>query len=285
MNTIKTYYLVTKPGIIMGNLITNIAGFALASKAGFNPLLFLITFLGLGLVIGSACVFNNYIDLEADQKMSRTKNRPLAAQLISGKAALVFASFLGALGFLILSIYTNRLAVFVAGIGFFIYVVLYSFWKYQSRLAILVGSVAGAIPPVVGYCAAGGVFDLGAAFLFLILFAWQMPHFFAIAIYRMQDYKSAGIPVFPLEKGMFATKLQSVYYIIAFFISVLALYFFDFAGVLSTSVGGILGLVWLFLAIRGFWQTDHIAWARQMFRFSLITITLLSIVLSCEGIL
>lgn len=285
MNTLKTYYLVTKPGIIMGNLIAAVAGFALPSKGHFDALVFLAMFTGLGMIIGSACVFNNYIDLDADSKMARTKNRPLVQGLISGKAAIGFAMILGLFGFSLLAFCTNWLATFVAGIGFFIYVVLYSHWKYHNSLATLVGSVSGAIPPVVGYCAASNVFDLGAALLFLILFTWQMPHFFSIAMFRMRDYKAAGIPVLPLEKGVRAAKLQTVYYILAFFFAELSLFVFGYAGLFYIAAGGGLTLLWLWLSIQGFQAADDVLWAKKMFRLSLLIITVISFAISMEGIL
>jgi heme o synthase len=268
---IKTYYLVTKPGIIMGNLITTTAGFFFAS--GRDPILFLQMFSGLGLIIASACVFNNYIDLTADGKMERTKNRPLVQGLISGKNALRFASLLAFLGFAILTYYTNFLAVLTASIGFFIYVVLYSFWKYHNSLATLVGSIAGAIPPVVGYVAASNAFDLNAALLFILLVVWQMPHFFSIAIYRLSDYESAGIPILPTEKGMKTTKRHMFYYILAFI-------------PLATFLAPIslpLTLPWLYLSFQGFGRQDHQLWAKSMFRLSLLIITLLSLILSLQG--
>ena len=131
---IKTYYLLTKPGIIIGNLITTTAGFALASKGHFDLILFLKVFAGLGFVIGSACVFNNYIDRETDKKMDRTKNRALAKGLISEKSAIFFAIALGVMGLLVLWLTTNLLAVSVAALGFVIYVALYSFWKKADHL-------------------------------------------------------------------------------------------------------------------------------------------------------
>lgn len=268
----------------MGNLITTTAGFALASRGHFDLFLFLTMFTGLGLVIASACVFNNYIDREADQKMERTKNRALVQGLISGRSAIVFATLLALSGFAMLAYYTNLLSVVVASVGFFIYVMMYSFWKYRTSLATLVGSIAGAIPPVVGYCAASGIFDMGAAILFIMLVLWQMPHFFSIAVYRQNDYNAAGIPVLPTEKGMDATKRQMLYYIIAFIFSEVALIAFGYAGYAYLAVAGILGLAWLFLCIQGFKRTDDIVWAKSMFRLSLIVITLLSIMISFDTV-
>lgn len=270
---IKTYYLVTKPGIIMGNLITTTAGFLLAAQGSLT--LFCQMFTGLGLVIASACVFNNAIDLDADSKMERTKNRPLVQGLISTRSALLFAALLAATGFSLLAIYTNFLAVLTASIGFFIYVILYSFWKYHNSLATLVGSIAGAIPPVVGYVAASNAFDLNAALLFILLVVWQMPHFFSIAIYRLSDYEAAGIPILPTEKGMKTTKRHMLYYILAFI--PLSLYF----SLLSLP----LSLSWAYLSFQGFNRSDHELWARSMFRLSLFIITILSILISTQGLL
>ena len=118
--------------------------------------------------------------------------------------------FLGLLGNFILFLYTNLLTVVVADIGFFVYVVLYSFWKCHTIYGTAIGSIAGAIPPVVGYCAVSNHFDIGALILFIMLVLWQMPHFFSIAMYHFNDYKAAEIPVLPVKKGALRTKIHMV---------------------------------------------------------------------------
>lgn len=280
---IKTYYLLTKPGIIMGNLITTGSAFILASRGRFDPWLFAATAAGLFFVIASACVFNNYIDKEADAKMSRTKERALPRGLVSTQRALVFAVSLGVIGVLILSLYTNLLASLVAAIGFIIYVGLYSFWKYRTAYATLVGSVAGAIPPVVGYCAAGNCFDMGAAILFMILVLWQMPHFFSIAIYRRDDYAAAAIPVLPLVKGLHATKIQMLLYIIAYIAATAMLIAFGYVGYAYLTVSMLLGGSWLWLCVQGFKSGNDRIWARKMFRLSLVIIMALSFMICIDG--
>lgn len=279
---IKTYYLLTKPGIIMGNLITTVAGFALASKGQIDLWLFLATLIGLGGIIASACVFNNYIDRETDKKMARTKNRALVKGTVSIQSALLFAIALGLTGVAILAIYTNLLAVLVALVGFFIYVVLYSLWKYRSNYATLVGSISGAIPPVVGYCAVSNRFDMGAALLFIILVLWQMPHFFSIAMYRLNDYANAAIPVLPVLKGNYVTKVHTLLYIIAFAIATLLLIAFGYTGYAYLISALILSGAWLWLSIKGFKAKNDQVWARQMFRLSLVIITILCIMLSVD---
>lgn len=196
----KAHIVLTKPGIILGNVITTAGGFALASRGDIDFRLFFLTLIGLSFVIASSCVFNNYIDRHVDAKMGRTKNRALATGEISIKNALIFGMLLGLIGVWILFVYTNPLTVSIALAGFLIYVFPYSFGKYRTTYGTLIGSVAGATPPLVGYCAVTNSFDLGALILFFVVVFWQMPHFYAIAIYRFKDYAKAGIPVLPVKK-------------------------------------------------------------------------------------
>lgn len=280
---IKTYYLLTKPGIIIGNLITTVAGFVLGSKGHFDFNLFLATLAGLGLVIASACIFNNYIDREMDKKMERTQNRALAKGLISSRSAIQLAVLLGIAGTLILSLYTNLLTVITALAGFVIYVILYSLFKSKTAHATLIGSVSGAMPLVVGYCAASNHLDMAALLLFLIMVFWQMPHFFAIAMYRFKDYAAASVPVLPVEKGSRLTKIHMMFYIVAFIISAAMLTVFGYTGYTYLIIAALLGLSWLWLCIRGFKSNNDTLWARSMFRHSLVIITLLSIMISVDS--
>ncbi len=233
----KAYYQLTKPGIIYGNAITTVAGFFLASKGHFNLGLFLAALIGISLVIASGCVFNNYIDKDLDATMERTKNRALVTGAISVRGAIVFGAILGLLGLATLGLLTNTLTAEIALLGLFFYVVLYSLAKRRSVYGTIVGSISGAVPPVVGYCAVTGRFDLGALILFLILVFWQMPHFYAIAIFRQQDYTAAGLPVLPVVKGLRTTKIHILFYILAFTIAAAALYIFKFAGIAVLSHG------------------------------------------------
>ncbi len=281
---IKIYYTLTKPGIILGNVITATAGFMLASKGHINVWLLFAALLGLSFVIGSACVFNNYIDRASDEKMARTKNRALAKGLIPVQHAIVFASLLGILGLATLVFFVNLTAALIALSGLFVYIVVYSFLKYHSTHATLVGSIAGGLPPVVGYCAVTGRLDLQAAVLFLIIVLWQMPHFFAIAIYRFREYAAASIPVLPVKKGMHVTKVQMLLYTAAFTIAAPMPTLLGFAGYGYLGVSLLLGLLWLRLCIQGFKNTNDTQWARKMFLFSLVTVTALCIALSIDAL-
>ncbi|HZL07692.1 MAG TPA: heme o synthase [Candidatus Dormibacteraeota bacterium] len=282
---IKTYYDLTKPGIIYGNALTAAAGFLLAAAGHVNFGLLVATVAGTCLVIASACVFNNYIDRGIDRKMTRTRRRALVNGTISGRDALVFGTVLGLAGFAVLGFWVNAVVFVIGLVALFDYVVLYGVAKRRSVHGTLVGSIAGAAPVVAGYCAVTGRFDAGALILFLILACWQMPHFYAIAIYRFDDYKAAGLPVLPVKQGLRAAKIQIMLYVIAFIIANGLLTIFGYAGYTYLAVMSALGLAWLGFGLKGFNAADDKRWARQMFLGSLIIILALSLMLSVGSIL
>jgi heme o synthase len=281
----KTYYALTKPGIIYGNALTAAGGFLLASKWHVDFLLFVSLLVGTSLVIASGCVFNNYIDRGIDQKMARTKRRAIVRGIVSGRHAITYAVALGAVGFTILALYVNALVVLIGLIGLVDYVILYGYSKRHSVYGTIVGSISGATPVVAGYCAVTDRFDLGALILLLILVLWQMPHFYAIAMYRLDDYTAASLPVLPVKKGMYITKLNILLYIVAFTMAVAALTFYAYAGVTYLVVMLLLGFTWLWMGVRGFKAPDDKRWARKMFFFSLIVILVLSVMLAVGSVL
>jgi len=273
------YYLITKPGIIMGNLITVAAGFLLASNGVIDLKIFFAALVGMGFVMASSCVFNNDINSQTDKKMDRTKNRALVTGVISREFALFFAVILLIIGFLILGIFTNYLSLALAAFGFFVYVILYSFWKCRTIYGTAIGSIAGAIPPVVGYCAVTNKIDLGAVILFAILVLWQMPHFFSIAIYHFEDYVKGEIPVLPIKKGMLRAKIHMVIYIACFIGATTLLTVFGYTGNVYLVLTTFIGLVWLFACMKGFRAKDDKLWGKQMFRISLVAIMILCFVI------
>ncbi|WP_186374583.1 heme o synthase [Yersinia rohdei] len=280
---IKQYLQVTKPGIIFGNLISVVGGFLLASKGVIDYPLFLATLFGVSLVVASGCVFNNYIDRDIDRVMERTKNRVLVKGLIDPKVSLIYASVLGIAGMLLLYVAANPLAMWLAVIGFVIYVGVYSLYmKRKSVYGTLIGSLSGAAPPVIGYCAVTGQFDMGALILLLIFSLWQMPHSYAIAIFRFKDYQAANIPVLPVIKGISVTKNHITLYILAFMVATLMLTLNGYAGYKYLVVAAAVSVWWLGMALRGYKATNDIVWARKLFVFSIIAITSLSVMMSVD---
>ena len=280
---IKQYLLVTKPGIIFGNLVSVIGGFLMASKGSLDLHMFLATITGVSLVIASGCAFNNYIDQDIDRIMERTKNRVLVQGLISPKVTLIYASVLGLVGVALLDIVANRLAALLAVMGFVVYVGLYSLLlKRKSVYGTLIGSLSGAAPPVIGYCAVSNQFDIAALILLLIFSLWQMPHSYAIAIFRFKDYQSASIPVLPVKYGISVTKNHIFRYILAFAVATLMLTLSGYAGYSYFVVAALISAGWLAMAQTGFKTTDDRVWAKKLFIFSIVAITMLSVMMSID---
>jgi protoheme IX farnesyltransferase len=281
---IKNYLLVTKPGIIFGNLITAAGGFFLASKGKIDIGALLPTLSGISLVVASGCVFNNCIDRNMDRKMVRTRNRVLAQGRMSTKFAVFYASLLGIAGAALLWAATNMLSVAIVLAGFTIYVGVYSLYlKRNSVYGTLIGSLAGAAPPLAGYCAVSGCFDMGALILFSIFSLWQMPHCYAIAIFRWDDYAAAEIPVLPVKQAMPAVKMHILGYILAFIAATLMLAFGGYTGYSYLAVAVAMGLHWLYLAWSGYKTSDDRLWAKKLFVFSILSIFILSIMMSIDA--
>jgi protoheme IX farnesyltransferase len=137
---------------------------------------------------------------------------------------------------------------------------------------------------VIGYCAVSNRLDGGAVLLFLLLVFWQMPHFFSIAMFRFEDYSTANIPVLPVQKGALVTKIQMLLYIVAFILTMISLKAFGFTGAAYLFIALPLGLTWLVLCLKGFKVNNDQRWARQMFRISLVVVTVLSIMISIDAV-
>ena len=282
---IKEYYQLAKPGIIYGNALATVGGFLLAARGHFDPLLLAATIVGISLIIGSSCVLNNYIDRDIDVLMARTKRRALVSGKISGRNALIYAAVLGLAGAALLGVYTNMLTLIIALIGMLFYVVIYGYAKRHSVRGTEIGSISGAVPPVVGYVAVTGHLDGGAWLLFAILVIWQMPHFYAIAMYRLDDYAAAAIPVLPVKSGMRTTKFFILAYVAAFALVVPLMTILGYTGITFLIVMSLVTLAWLILGLRQWRSRDYVQWAHRMFRFSLSVLVVLCVMWSVDVLL
>lgn len=283
MAKINDYYQLTKPGIIRGNLISVLAGFFLASRGDVNFVTMFAILAGTSLIIGSGCVFNNYLDIDIDKYMERTKNRALVTGKISIKNGIIFSLFLGVIGLLVLTVYTNLLTVVLGILGWIFYVVVYGIGKRKSVHGTLIGSISGAIPPVAGYTAVTGSLDVGALLLFLILVAWQMPHFYAIAVYRQKDYEAASIPVLPAVKGLKPTVNQIIFYTLLFVVSTCLLYFYGYAESIYLLIMLVVGSYWLYICIKGLKTQNYIKWAHSVFGVSLLVLLIFSVAVTISS--
>jgi protoheme IX farnesyltransferase len=283
VDVIKKYFFVAKPGIVFGNLITATGGLLFAAKGRIDIAALLPTVIGIALVVASGCVFNNCIDRNMDRKMARTRKRVLAQGRMSPKAAVFYASLLCMAGIPMLWAATNMLSVGVVLAGFGIYVGLYSLYlKRHSIYGSLIGSLAGAAPPLAGYFAVRNHLDMPALILLSIFSLWQMPHCYTIAIFRIQDYSAAAIPVMPVKQGIPAAKKHIVGYILAFMAASLMLTVGGYTGYLYFVVVSVMGLSWLYLARSGYRTVDNRLWAKKLLLFSLLNVFVLSVMMSID---
>lgn len=279
----KVLFETIKIGIIKSNLIAMVAGLSMAlfvqdlsffDKIGHITL----ALIGSALVIGAAGIFNNLYDRDIDSIMERTKQRPTVSGIIDIGSGMFMGIWI-ALGGLFALYLASPLSAFLGFLGLFLYVVPYTMWtKRRTIYNTEVGSLSGAMPPLIGWAAISpDIFHSGAIALFLLMVIWQMPHFYAIGIRRMEEYRAAGIPMLPVVKGIRRTYLQMNVYLVALFLS--SFLFWSFNPYIAIA-NALLSLGWLILSINGYRRKPEEKWARSMFIFSLnhITILLLMIV-------
>jgi protoheme IX farnesyltransferase len=268
----------------MANVMIATTGYLFATQWQINWSIFVALIVGLTLVIASAGVLNNIIDRDLDRQMDRTKLRALASNKITVKIAVAYALLLGLIGFGVLA-YTNWLTMAVVAIAFFFYIVIYSYAKRHSVHGTLIGTVPGGAPLVAGYVAATDALYGAALILFLIMLAWQMVHFYAIAIYRLKDYRAAKIPVLPVKAGIKATKQYMMAYLVLFVFFTTLLTWQGFTGLFYLGACWLLGAVWLQKLMKGFAVKNDSLWAQEIFRFSLVALLILSVLLAVGPIL
>jgi len=276
----KDYVNLAKPRMVMENIFTALGGFWVASRWSIDWPLLLWMLVGSGLVMGSACVFNNVLDRERDMKMERTRRRAIPSGLISPAAALAYGTALGAAGTAVLYFFCGPLPALFGLIGHIVYVWVYTYWlKPTSPWSTSVGGIAGAMPPLIGYTAVTGAVDLGAALLFALLFLWQPPHFWVLGIWKRKEYAEAGFKMLPVVRGVRRTKWQMVPYLLAMFPVTILLYAYGYLGAVFLAGGLALLALWTAECVRGFWASDEGAWAKRSFKYSIYYLTLISVLM------
>lgn len=276
-SVIKDFLALIKIGIVNSNAITTFTGIWLAlhftGQSFLNNLdVVFFALVGSSLIIAGSCSINNYIDRDIDPLMERTKGRPTVTGKILPVKVLALGGFLIALGTLFLS-FTSLTATVIGLFGIFSYVVLYTMWSKRRYVSnTIVGSLSGAVPPLIGWAAVDGHLSVIAWSLFLIMFIWQPPHFYALAMRRAEEYRAAGIPMLPVVKGFKVTKVHILVWVAAllplpFLLTSLGIPFLILATVLNIG--------WLVLGIYGYKIKDDIKWAKLMFVYSLQYLTIM----------
>jgi heme o synthase len=281
----RDYVALTKPRIMSLLLLTGAAGMFVGAQGVPEPGLLAATIFGLGLACGGASALNHVLDRDIDQSMGRTSKRPVAGGRVSAELALEFGLALSALSFVLLASVVNVLAAVLALVGNLFYVLVYTRWlKRSTPQNIVIGGAAGAVPPLVGWAAATGNLGLPALYLFLIVFFWTPPHFWALALLIKRDYEAAKIPMLPVVRGDRETARQILLYTVALvaltFVPVVTGTF----GPLYLAAAAVLGAQFLRLA----WSLRHELTARRasvLFHYSLAYLALLFVAMAVEPVL
>lgn len=277
-------YRLTKPGVTYGNLITTVAGYLFAADGQIDWMLLTALTVGTWFVISSACVINNYLDQDIDALMERTHHRPLLTGEVTGRQAVIFGSLLGVMGITLLITLTNWWVVGVGAFGWITYIWLYGvLGKRLSVHGTFVGALSGAAPILAGYVAVyPGLSWVGLA-LFGVIFFWQMPEFYAISIFREQEYKRAGVPVSAVKRGVPATIRQIFAYTVLTIVTALTLAWSPLTSWTMWVTLVILGARWLQLAAEGIYTDNTVRWARTEFRYALLYLVVFSLLISANA--
>ncbi len=274
------FMALTKARLSLLVLVTTFVGFWLASgSGGIQWMLLAHTLFGTALAAAASSVFNQLMEMEVDARMARTADRPLPAKRLPAPAAFGIGWALAAFGLVHLGVKVNTPASMLAGLTLFLYVFVYTPMKQKSSFNTIVGAVAGAIPPVIGWVAAGGSFGIEAAFLFGVLFFWQLPHFLAINWMYREQYRDAGFVMWANDDdGGSRTAILSLVFSVCLVVLFAVPYVFGFGNVVSLIVGGGLGGLMVALAV-GFGRLRTRVAARKLFFYTLIYLPLALVLL------
>lgn len=266
----QDYLALCKPRIVAMIVFTAIVGMLLSMPAAAPLDLMLISSLGIWLAAASAAVINQVVDQKIDSEMMRTKSRPLATGSITSHSAVLFAFLLGAASMLILTLFVNFLTAVLTLLSLIGYGFIYSMYlKRATPQNIVIGGVAGAAPPILGWTAMTNSLDPQSLLLFLIIFAWTPPHFWALAIFRRKEYENVNIPMLPVTHGVKFTRRYILLYTVVLFLISLMPYFTMMSGLVYLIGSVILGCGFLYYAVR--MQFDHSdSLAIRTFSFSIV---------------
>jgi protoheme IX farnesyltransferase len=281
----RDYLTLTKPRIMTLLLLTGAAGMFVGARGVPALGTFFVAMGGLALACGGASALNHVLDRDVDRLMHRTDHRPVVEQRVTPARALEFGLTLSAFSFVLLASLVNVLTAVLALVGNLFYVLVYTRWlKRSTPQNIVIGGAAGAVPPLVGWAAATGNLTVPALFLFLIVFFWTPPHFWALALLIKRDYEAARIPMLPVVRGDRETARQIVWYSVVLVAVTLLPFAWQTVGVVYLAAALLLGAVFLRLAWRLRRETTPVR-ARALFRFSLVYLALLFVLMALDPIL
>jgi protoheme IX farnesyltransferase len=269
------FYQLTKPRVVSLIVFTAVIGMFLATPGMVPPQALLAGTLGVALVAGAAAAFNCLVEQKIDGLMARTRGRPLPSGRLTSLQTLVFAGAVGGVGLAVLYHWVNALTMWLTLATFVGYAIVYTvILKPMTPQNIVIGGASGAMPPVLGWAAVTGEVSADALLLFLIIFAWTPPHFWALALYRKHEYAKAGVPMLPVTHGDKFTRLQVLFYTIILFACTMAPFATRMSGLIYFAGAIALGAVFLYYAVKIYVDySDRLA--RRAFRYSIFYLTTL----------
>jgi len=275
----RDYYEMTKPNVVMLLLLTALVGMCLATPTWVNATVLICGLLGIGMLSASAAVINHVVDHKIDSVMARTFNRPVAKGKVSVNNALWFAGILGVVGFVVLALFVNMLTAWLTLASLVGYAFIYTMYlKRATPQNIVIGGLAGAAPPLLGWTAVTGEIHAHALLLVLIIFTWTPPHFWALAVHREKDYARAKVPMLPVTHGIEFTKTCLLLYTVLLTVVCFLPYLVGMSGAIY--LVGVTALNAIFLVYA--WKLKYAPkkkTAFNMFAFSIWHLMLLFVIL------
>ena len=272
---IQQFYALTKPRVVSLIVFTAVIGMFLATPGMVPPLILIAATVGIALVAGAAAAFNCLVEQKIDALMTRTKFRPLPRGQITPLETLIFSGIVGGIGLALLFHWVNALTMWLTLATFVGYAVVYTvILKPMTPQNIVIGGASGAMPPVLGWAAVTGDVTPQALTLFLIIFAWTPPHFWALALYRKHEYAKAGVPMLPVTHGDKFTRLHVLLYTIILLACSALPFVTRLSGMTYLVAAMALGAGFMFYAVKIYTEySDELA--RRTFRYSILYLTLI----------
>lgn len=284
--TLGDYFALLKPGVMSLAVFTALAGM-IAAPGSLHPVIAVSALIFIALGAGGAGALNMWYDADIDRLMSRTALRPIPRNRVPRQEALSFGLFLAGGSVVCLGVLVNWIAAALLALTIAYYLVIYTMWlKRRTPQNIVIGGAAGAFPPMIGWAAATGSIGLESVILFLIIFFWTPPHFWALALLRKDEYRRAGVPMLPVVAGEAETRKQILIYSAIIAVVGVAPAFMGFAGLVYGVIATLLGAVFFALAVQVFRKREGAAAesaAKHLFAFSVLYLFLLFTILLVEG--
>ena len=280
-SSVEDYIALLKPRVMTLAVFTSVSGLVLSPET-LHPFLCILSIFCISLGAGASGAINMWFDRDIDKMMERTKNRPIPSRKIMAGDALGFGIILSLISVIILGLSVNYFAASLLALSISFYIFIYTIWlKRRTPQNIVIGGAAGAFPPVIGWACATGDISTFPIILFILIFIWTPPHFWALALYKDTEYSRAKIPMLPVIKGQRKTKQQILIYSLLLFLVSLSPYYLGFSGKTYLYSSTILGAYFVYLAYKIFKSNDKnkTIYAPKLFKFSILYLYLVFLIL------